>query len=105
EVDAAHQRLRRRKAMVDTHVGERLPVVSFVIEMTVGRQHERRQRRRQERGPVLHRVIAGPAVQPNSAENALVNTANSWMAPSGTVASIVCRPQPSSLLAPSSMNV
>src|SRR5215813_9972697 len=48
---------------------------------------------------------AGPAVQPNSAENALVSTANSWTAPSGTVAIAVCRPQPSSLLAPSSVNV
>ena len=49
--------------------------------------------------------IAGPAVQPNSAENALDRTEISWIAPIGTVASIVWRPQPSSLLAPSSMNV
>ena len=49
--------------------------------------------------------IAGPAVQPNSAENAFDSTATSWTAPTGTVASIVWRPQPSSLLAPSSMNV
>ncbi len=49
--------------------------------------------------------IAGPAVQPNSAENALVSTAASCTAPSGTVVSIVWRPQPSSLLAPSSMYV
>ena len=48
---------------------------------------------------------AGPAVQPNSAENALDSTDTSWTAPTGTVASIVWRPQPSSLLAPSSMNV
>ena len=46
---------------------------------------------------------AGPAVQPNSAENAFVSTAASCTAPSGTVVSIVWRPQPSSLLAPSSM--
>ena len=48
---------------------------------------------------------AGPAVQPNSAENAFESTGISWTAPTGTVASIVWRPQPSSLLAPSSMNV
>ena len=48
-------------------------------------------------------LSAGPAVQPNSAENALESTAISWMAPTGTVAIIVWRPQPSSLLAPSSM--
>src|SRR4029078_6094886 len=48
---------------------------------------------------------AGPAVQPNSAENALVRTAASCTAPSGTVVSMVWRPQPSSLLAPSSMYV
>jgi hypothetical protein len=48
---------------------------------------------------------AGPAVQPNSAENAFESTDNSWMAPMGTVASIVCRPHPSSLLAPSSFTV
>src|SRR4029077_19296652 len=48
---------------------------------------------------------AGPAVQPNSAENALESTAISWIAPTGTVAIIVWRPHPSSLLAPSSMNV
>ena len=48
---------------------------------------------------------AGPAVQPNSAENALESTEISWMAPTGTVAIIVWRPQPSSLLAPSSMKV
>ena len=48
---------------------------------------------------------AGPAVQPNSAEKAFVITATSCTAPTGTVAIIVWRPQPSSLLAPSSMNV
>ena len=48
---------------------------------------------------------AGPAVQPNSAENAFEHRDTSWTAPTGTVASIVWRPQPSSLLAPSSMNV
>ena len=48
---------------------------------------------------------AGPAVQPNSAENAFDSTAISWTAPTGTVASIVWRPHASSLLAPSSMNV
>ena len=49
--------------------------------------------------------IAGPAVQPYSAENALDSTDTSCTAPTGTVASMVWRPQPSSLLAPSSMNV
>jgi len=49
--------------------------------------------------------IAGPDVQPNSAENAFESTETSWTALTGTVASIVCRPQLSSLLAPSSMNV
>src|SRR4029453_17969726 len=48
---------------------------------------------------------AGPAVQPNSAENAFDSTAISWTAPTGTVAIMVWRPQLSSLLAPSSMNV
>src|SRR6185436_7480956 len=48
---------------------------------------------------------AGPAVQPNSAENAFDSTEISWIAPIGTVAIIVWRPQPSSLLAPSSMKV
>src|SRR6185295_7515941 len=42
---------------------------------------------------------AGPDVQPNSAENAFDSTDISWIAPIGTVASIVWRPQPSSLLA------
>src|SRR6185369_13709138 len=41
---------------------------------------------------------AGPAVQPNSAENAFEITAISWMAPTGTVAIMVWRPHPSSLL-------
>src|SRR5262245_16273246 len=49
--------------------------------------------------------IAGPEVQPNSAEKAFDSTATSSTAPIGTVAIIVCRPHPSSLLAPSSMNV
>ncbi len=49
--------------------------------------------------------IAGPDVQPNSAEKAFDSTATSSTAPIGTVAIIVCRPQPSSLLAPSSMKV
>src|SRR5439155_23062057 len=44
--------------------------------------------------------IAGPAVQPNSAENAFESTETSWMAPTGTVAIMVWRPHPSSLLAP-----
>ena len=48
---------------------------------------------------------AGPAVHPNSAENALERTEISWMAPTGTVAIMVWRPHPSSLLAPSSMKV
>ena len=48
---------------------------------------------------------AGPAVQPNSAENAFESTEISWMAPTGTVAIIVWRPQASSLLAPSSVTV
>ena len=48
---------------------------------------------------------AGPAVQPNSAENAFESTVISWTAPIGTVAIIVWRPQASSLFAPSSMNV
>ena len=48
---------------------------------------------------------AGPAVQPNSAENAFESTVISCTAPSGTVAIIVWRPQPSSLFAPSSVKV
>ena len=48
---------------------------------------------------------AGPAVQPNSAENAFASTETSCTAPTGTAAIIVCRPQLSSLLAPSSMYV
>src|SRR5882724_11602916 len=48
---------------------------------------------------------AGPEVHPNSEDNALVRTDNSWIAPIGIVAIAVCRPQPSSLLAPSSVNV
>src|SRR5215468_7827260 len=48
---------------------------------------------------------AGPEVQPNSEENAFVSTFISWMAPSGTVAIAVWRPQPSSLFAPSSVKV
>src|SRR6266851_1762800 len=35
---------------------------------------------------------AGPAVQPNSAENAFDSTETSWMAPTGTVAIMVWRP-------------
>src|SRR4029077_14596356 len=48
---------------------------------------------------------AGPEVQPNSEENAFESTLISWIAPIGTVAIAVCRPQPSSLFAPSSVNV
>jgi len=48
---------------------------------------------------------AGPAVQPYSAENAFEMMAISWIAPSGIVAIAVWRPQPSSLLAPSSVKV
>src|SRR5436190_4896967 len=48
---------------------------------------------------------AGPAVQPHSAENALDKARNSWTAPTGKVAIIVWRPQPSSLLAPSTFVV
>ena len=48
---------------------------------------------------------AGPAVQPNSEENAFESTVISWMAPSGTVAIIVWRPHASSLFAPSSVKV
>ena len=48
---------------------------------------------------------AGPAVQPNSEENAFESTVISWMAPSGMVAIIVWRPHASSLFAPSSVVV
>src|SRR4051794_40338133 len=48
---------------------------------------------------------AGPAVQPNSEENALESTVISWMAPIGMVAMAVWRPHASSLLAPSSVLV
>ena len=48
---------------------------------------------------------AGPEVQPNSEENAFESTLISWMAPIGTVAIAVWRPQPSSLFAPSSVKV
>ena len=48
---------------------------------------------------------AGPAVQPNSEENAFESTVISWTAPSGTVAIIVWRPHASSLFAPSSVVV
>src|SRR5262245_36932083 len=47
---------------------------------------------------------AGPEVQPNSDANAFERTWISLIAPMGTVAIAVCRPQPSSLLAPSSVN-
>src|ERR1041384_6690990 len=48
---------------------------------------------------------AGPAVQPNSEENAFVRMLISCIAPSGTVAIAVWRPHPSSLFAPSSVKV
>src|SRR5205085_745457 len=48
---------------------------------------------------------AGPAVHPNSAENAFESSVISWIAPIGTVAIIACRPQASSLFAPSSVTV
>ena len=48
---------------------------------------------------------AGPAVQPNSEENAFDSTVISWTAPRGTVAIIVWRPHASSLFAPSSVTV
>src|SRR6185295_18930177 len=48
---------------------------------------------------------AGPDVQPYSEENAFESTAISWIAPIGTVAIAVWRPHPSSLFAPSSVNV
>jgi hypothetical protein len=48
---------------------------------------------------------AGPEVQPNSEEKAFVRMLISCTAPSGTVAMAVWRPQPSSLFAPSSVNV
>src|SRR6476620_3052047 len=47
-------------------------------------------------------LSAGPAVQPNSAEKELDKIVISCIAPSGIVAIDVCRPQLSSLLAPSS---
>ena len=50
-------------------------------------------------------LTAGPAVQPNSAENAFDSAVISWTAPSGTVASMVWRPQPSSLFTPSIVKV
>jgi hypothetical protein len=49
-------------------------------------------------------LSAGPEVQPNSEANALERTWISLIAPSGTVAIAVWRPQPSSLFAPSSVN-
>src|SRR5262249_15105298 len=48
---------------------------------------------------------AGPAVQPNSEEKALLSTVISCTAPRGTVAIAVWRPHASSLLAPSSVTV
>ena len=48
---------------------------------------------------------AGPEVQPYSEENAFESTVTSWIAPIGTVAIAVWRPHPSSLFAPSSVNV
>src|ERR671939_642213 len=46
-------------------------------------------------------LSAGPDVQPNSDEKALVRRLISCTAPMGTVATAVWRPQPSSLFAPS----
>src|SRR5882762_9166698 len=46
-------------------------------------------------------LSAGPAVHPNSEENAFERTVISWTAPIGTVAIIVWRPHASSLFAPS----
>src|SRR4051812_10342474 len=51
--------------------------------------------------PLVTILRAGPAVQPNSEEKALESSVISCTAPSGMVAIIVCRPQASSLLAPS----
>src|SRR5262249_7126096 len=48
---------------------------------------------------------AGPAVHPYSEENAFESAVTSCMAPIGTVAIAVWRPQPSSLLPPSSRTV
>src|SRR4051812_43787317 len=50
-------------------------------------------------------LSAGPAVQPNSEENAFDSTVISWIAPTGTVAIAVWRPHASSLFAPSSVVV
>ena len=56
-------------------------------------------------GAIQEISVLSNAVQPNSAENAFDSTEISWMAPTGTVAIMVWRPHPSSLLAPSSMKV
>src|SRR6185436_1267468 len=51
------------------------------------------------------RFSAPPEVQPYSDEKEFESTAISWTAPMGTVVTAVWRPQASSLLAPSSVNV
>ena len=57
DVHAQHQGLVRRELVVQPSVEERLAVVARVVEVAIRRQHEGRQRAREERGSILPRVV------------------------------------------------
>jgi hypothetical protein len=58
EIEADHQSFIWRELVIDTRIQKRLAVVSSHIEMSVRRQHKRRQGTRQKCGAILTRIIA-----------------------------------------------
>src|SRR3954469_9020938 len=86
--------------------GGQKPFVENVFACDVpGRERKRPSRRMVFVPDFVTTFTAGPAVQPYSAEKAFDKTVTSCTAPRGTAAIMVSRPHPSSLWAPSSVNV
>ena len=98
--------VRGRDAASATDAGQKSSVENdFACRLPPGRSMNSASPCRSFVPDLVTMLSAGPEVQPYSAENAFERTATSWMAPSGTVAIAVWRPHPSSLFAPSSVNV
>src|SRR5436190_1881332 len=57
DVESQHQRLRRRDLVIEPRVDELLMVTTDIRETAVSRQHERRERARQERRSTLPRDV------------------------------------------------
>ncbi len=90
---------------LDTDPGQKLSVENDLACQSPGRNMYSASPCRSFVPDLVTVLIAAPEVQPYSAENESESTAISWTALIGMVATDTWRPHPSSLVAPSSVNV